>query len=92
MTSRNILKLKILVDVRKNPPKDREAFKQSALGMFDCLTPAESDLINELDRLETVPGGITKLISECWTQFKKEELENAAYERWCAKTGGTHVE
>jgi hypothetical protein len=79
VTLRQHIKLKILIDARRTPPKNKDAFKRSALGVFDCLDPT---LMKELDRIETIPLGITKLISEAWNEFQREQLEEETFKRW----------
>ena len=80
MTSRQRIKLKLLIEARRTTPKD---FERSALGTFDCIT--DPTLVKELDRIEEQwrPGqGIGRLLSEVWNELQRERAEDAALARY----------
>jgi hypothetical protein len=74
MTARQRIKLKLIIDLRRNPPKDKDTFNRWAIGAFDCMDDA--DLIAELDRLEQQRNGVTRLLSEVWNTFEQERRED----------------
>lgn len=88
MTTRQRLKLKMLVSARRGGARDRAAFKQSMLGLFDCLTAQQDrELLDELDRIEEQRMGITRLMSEVWNELERERSEDALLARWASYRG-----
>ena len=67
----------------REQPRNRDAFKRSAISTFDCITDAA--LIAELDRLEAQGGGITRLISETWNEYEKERRDDEQLRRYQEK-------
>jgi hypothetical protein len=82
MTKRQRIKLKLLIAGRKNTFKNFEDFKRSSLGTLDCVEDA--DLQAEMDRIETIPMGFTRMLREVWNELEKERLEAESIKRWTA--------
>jgi hypothetical protein len=80
MTKRQRIKLILLVAGRKGQYKTFDDFKRNSLGTLDCIEAA--DLQAEMDRIEMVRMGFTRLFREVWKELEKERLEEESIRRW----------
>lgn len=82
MTTRERLKIKLIVIARKHKPKDYQAFKSLAEEIFDVSKNQDPELYNELDRLDAKVGGISRVLKEVWSSYQKEISEDKMLVRY----------
>lgn len=68
MTKRQAIKARLTATAIRGGYTHYEQFKKAAIAEMDCL---DDGLQDELDRIESKPKGITRLISESWNEARR---------------------
>ena len=90
MTILQRLKIRLMVMARKHKPDSYERFKSISEEIFDDTK--DTEIQTELDRLESKPNGIGKLLKGVWKDYQKEVEEDKMFEKWGKARGNPQDE